>query len=163
MVRGLIMSLFFTGKELINIAIGIERNGSAFYDAVLASAKTNAVRETFQYLADSEREHVKIFQNMLSSVEIVQPLDTYTEEYEIYLKSLVDSAVFSNEQEAKDIASKVSNTDEAIQIALTAEKESILFYSAIQEFTRRSEQEIITKIIGEEKSHISRLQKLGKT
>jgi rubrerythrin len=99
---------------------------------------------------------------MLSSVEIAQPLDTYTEEYDLYLKSLVDSAVFSDEQKAKDIASKLSSTDEAIQIALTAEKESILFYSTIQEFTKRSEQEIITKIIGEEKSHISRLQKLGK-
>jgi rubrerythrin len=157
------MGLFFTGKELINIAVGIEKNGVAFYDAVLASTKADAARETFQYLANSEREHIKIFQSMMSSVENIQPLDTYTEEYDMYLKSLVDSAVFSNEHKAKYAASKVSSTDEAIQIALTAEKESILFYSAIREFSKRSEQEIITKIIGEEKSHIKQLVKLRKT
>ncbi|MFC1998925.1 ferritin family protein [Chloroflexota bacterium] len=157
------MGLFFTGKELINIAVGIEKNGAAFYDVILASIKDDTVRKTFQYLADSEREHIRIFQNMLSSVETIQPLDTYTEEYDMYLKSLVDSAVFSNEQKAKDAASKVSNTDEAIQIALTAEKESILFYSTIWEFSKRSEQEIITKIIDEEKYHVRQLVKLRKT
>jgi len=157
------MGLFFTGKELINIAVGIEKNGAAFYDVVLASIKDDAVRKSFQYLADSEREHIKIFTNMLESISDYQSPETYTEEYEIYLKSLIDSAVFSNEQKAKDTASKVSNTDEAIQIALTAEKESILFYSAVQELVKQSEQAIITKIIDEEKSHIRQLVKLKKT
>ncbi len=96
------MGLFFTGKELITIAVGIEKNGAAFYDTALASAKIDAVRETFQYLADSEREHINIFHNMLDAVENIQPLYTYTEEYDIYLKSLVDSAVFGNEQKARD-------------------------------------------------------------
>ena len=157
------MGLFFTGKELITIAVGIEKNGAAFYDTALASAKIDAVRETFQYLADSEREHINIFHNMLDAVENIQPLYTYTEEYDIYLKSLVDSAVFGNEQRARDAASKVSDTDSAIQIALAAEKESILFYSVIQEVSKRSEKVIIAKIIDEEKSHIIQLLKLRKT
>ena len=156
------MGLLFTGKELINIAVGIEKNGAAFYDVILASVKDDTVRKSFQYLADSEREHIKIFGNMLESISDYQPPETYTEEYEIYLKSLIDSAVFSNEEKAKDIASKVSDTDEAIQIALTAEKESILFYSAVQELVKQSEQEVITKIIDEEKSHLRQLLKLKK-
>ena len=157
------MGLFFTGKELINIAVGIEKNGAAFYDVILASIKDDAVRKSFQYLADSEREHIVIFEKMLEPISNYQSPETYTEEYEIYLKSLIDSAVFSNEQKAKDIASKVSNTDEAIQIALTAEKESILFYSAVQELVKQSEQAVITKIIDEEKSHLRQLLKLKKT
>jgi len=156
------MGLFFTGKELINIAVGIEKNGAAFYDAILTSVKDDTVRKSFQYLADSEREHIKIFRNMLESISDYQPPETYTEEYEIYLKSLVDSAVFSTEQKAKDIASKISNTDEAIQIALTAEKESILFYAAMQELVKQSEQAVISKIIDEEKSHLRQLLKLKK-
>jgi len=154
------MGLFFTGKELVNVAVGIERNGAAFYDAISASSKDDTVRNAFQYLADSEREHIDIFQKMLSSVEVSQPIDTYTEEYETYLQSLIDSAVFGNEQEAKDMASRVGSADEAIQIGLTAEKESILFYSAMQDLIRRSEQEVISEIIDEEKSHLRQLLNL---
>ena len=157
------MSLIFTGKELINIAVGIEKNGAAYYNAILASLKDDTLRKAFQYLADSEREHIKVFQSMLGSISDYQAPETYSEEYETYLKSLVDSAIFSNEQKAKDIAGEIGSTDEAIQIALTAEKDSILFYSAMRDLIKRSEQEIVIKIIDEEKSHIRQLLKLRKT
>ena len=43
------MSISFSGSELVNIAIGIERRGIAFYDIMTKSTKNAATRfdETF--------------------------------------------------------------------------------------------------------------------
>ena len=48
------MSISFSGSELINIAIGIERRGIAFYDVMAKSAEDDKLRDVFQYLADME-------------------------------------------------------------------------------------------------------------
>ena len=59
------MSISFSGSELINIAIGIERRGITFYDTSAKSTKNVTVRDVFQHLANMEREHIQIFHNML--------------------------------------------------------------------------------------------------
>ena len=150
------MGIFFSGSELVQIAIGIERNGAAFYDSLVDSTKDVMAQGAYKYLADEEREHIETFQNMLGSVGEYQSPETYTEEYALYLKALVDSAVFSNDQVAREMAQKVDSDVEAIQMALGAEKDSILFYSVMRDLVRRSDREVVTKIIEEEKSHLSK-------
>lgn len=151
------MGVFFSGRELINIAIGIERNGAAFYDALVNSAEDAKARDTYRYLADKEREHMETFQNMLGSVGDYQPSETYTEEYALYLKGLVDSAVFADDKIAREMAEKVTSTSEAIQIGLRAEKDSILFYLEMQNLVRSSDREVVNRIIEEERSHLRQL------
>ena len=46
------MSIPFSGSKLINIAIGIERNGSAFYDIMARSVENPMTRDVFLFLAD---------------------------------------------------------------------------------------------------------------
>ncbi|HUV46114.1 MAG TPA: hypothetical protein VMW45_03490 [Dehalococcoidia bacterium] len=48
------MSISFSGSELINIAIGIERRGITFYDTRTKSTKNVTVRDVFQHLANME-------------------------------------------------------------------------------------------------------------
>jgi rubrerythrin len=76
---------------------------------------------------------------------------------------LVDSRVFTDDQIAYDMAQRVAGDAEAIQIALGAEKDSILFYSEMREFVRRSDRELITKIIEEERSHLRQLSELKRS
>ena len=157
------MGVFFTGRELIDIAIGIERSGAAFYDSLVNSIKDVRARGAYKCLADREREHIETFQNMLGSVGDYQPPETYTEEYALYLKALVDSAVFSNDQVARQTAQRVGSEAEAIQIACQAEKDSILFYSEMRDLVRQSDREAINKIIEEERSHLKQLSDLKKS
>lgn len=157
------MGIFFSGRELINTALGIERNGAVFYDSLVDSTRDVTVQGTYKYLADMEREHIKIFQNMLGSVGDYQPPETLTEEYDSYLKALIDSFVFTDDQIAHDMARKVSSDVEAIQIALGAEKDSILFYSEMRDLVRTSDREVVNKIIEEEKSHMRQLSDLKKS
>ena len=156
------MGVFFSGRELINIAVGIERNGAVFYDSLADSTRDAAVQGTYKYLADKEKEHIGIFQNMLGSVGDYQPPETLTEEYDSYLKALTDSLVFTDDQVAREIARKVNSDIEAIQIALGAEKDSILFYSEIRDLVRMPDHDVVNKIIEEEKSHVRQLSDLKK-
>ena len=154
------MSIFFTGSELVNIAIGIERNGAAFYNSLVESSKDDAVQRTYQHLADKEMEHLETFQKMFNSIGSHQLPETFTEEYDSYLKALVDSLIFSNDQVAREMALQVGSDDEAIQIALGVEKESILFYTEIRDLVRSSDRDTVNRIVQEEKSHVRELSEI---
>lgn len=161
------MGVFFAGKELINIAVGIEKSGAAFYDQLAESTKKAKTKIMYSKLADREREHIKAFQSMLGPAGDYVNLDPYTDEYALYLKSLVDSAVFKNERSAREAAQKAASESAALDVGIQAEKDSILFYSAMQGLVRRTDADIVGAIIKEERSHLARLSdlktKLGKS
>lgn len=154
------MGIFMSGSELAKIAIGIERNGAAFYDSLAESTRDKKSRGIYKELADKERIHINIFQDMLSQIGDYHSPETFTEEYELYLKALIDSSVFSNDQAAREMAQNVASDTEAIQIGINAEKDSILFYSEMREMVRPSDHEVINNIIDEERSHLKRLSEL---
>ena len=77
-------------------------------------------------------------------------------------RALVDSAVFSNDQVARQMAQKASGPAEAIQTALSAEKDSILFYSEMCDLVPEQDRPIIDRIINEERSHVRQLFSIKK-
>ena len=156
------MTITFSGSELINIAIGIERRGIAFYDTMAKSTENAAARDIFQYLADMERMHIHIFQGMLGEADKYQVPETYAEEYAAYLQALVDSAVFTDDAITSEMATRASSDIEAMELAIGAEKDSILFYYEMREILPQPAQLTVTKIIAEEKSHLKELSELKK-
>ncbi|MFC1983088.1 ferritin family protein [Chloroflexota bacterium] len=156
------MSISFSGSELINIAIGVERRGIAFYDIMTRSTENAITRDIFQYLADMEREHIQIFQGMLAEVDKYQIPETYAQEYASYLQALVDNAVFTDDMVTSEMATKAESDIEALELAIGAEKDSILFYYEIKEIMPQRAQATINKIITEEKSHLRQLSGLKK-
>lgn len=155
------MGIFFSGQELLEIAIGMERNGIAFYDVLAKSTENAEVRAVYDYLAGEERKHVLVFQDMLRSLgQECEPPEVCTEEYAAYLKALLDSKVFSDEAMAREEARKVSSDTEALEIAMTVEKDSILFYSEMRGLIRRRDREVVGKVIAEERSHLMQFSAL---
>ena len=154
------MSISFSGSELVNIAIGIERRGIAFYDTRTRSTTNVTARDVFQHLANMEREHIQIFQNMLAEADKYQTPETYAGEYAAYLQSLVDSAVFTDDSITSEMATKASNDIEAMELAISAEKDSILFYYEMRDIMPQRAQPTVNKIIAEEKSHLRQLSEL---
>ena len=155
-------SISFSGSELINIAIGIERNGIAFYDVMTRSTDNAATRSAFQYLADMEREHAKIFQSMLDEADKYQLPEAYTGEYTDYLQALVDSTVFTDEMATSEMATRASSDVEALELAIGAEKDSILFYYEMRDVMPQRAHSTVNKIIAEEKTHLRQLSELKK-
>jgi len=156
------VSVSFSGSELINIAIGIERRGSAFYDIMVRSTQDATAREVFQYLADMERQHIQIFQDMLSEADKYQMPETQAGEYAAYLQALVDSAVFTDDMATSEMATRASSDIEAMELAIGAEKDSILFYHEMRDIMPQRARPTVNKIIAEEKSHLRQLTELKK-
>ncbi|MBE9506050.1 MAG: hypothetical protein IMY84_04470, partial [Chloroflexi bacterium] len=96
----------FTAAELLDIAVGIERNGVAYYESLSQAAGDPVLKKTYEQLADMERHHVDVFQQMRSSVSgvgAVVPVEDEVE-YGAYLKALIDSSVFTDDRVARELA-----------------------------------------------------------
>ena len=156
------MSISFYGNELINIAIGIEGRGIAFYDIMAKSTGNAAAREIFQYLAGVEREHIQIFRNMLTEAEKHERPEAYAGEYAAYLQALVDSAVFTDDMATSEIATQAEGSVSAIELGIMAEKDSILFYYGMREIMPQGIHSILNRVIAEEKLHLRQLSDLKK-
>ena len=156
------MSIAFYGNELINIAIGIERRGIAFYEIIAKSTQNATARDIFHYLGGMEREHIKIFEDMLSEVDKYQFPETYMGEYGAYLQALVDNAVFTDDLITSEMATEADNDVKSIELGISAEKDSILFYYGMKDLMPEPVQKTVDKIIAEEKSHLRQLSELKK-
>jgi rubrerythrin len=156
------MAVFFSGSELLEIAMGIERNGMAFYQALADKTGKKDIKDVYAYLAGEEKKHLDTFQGMSDSLGQAKPPETYGDEYMLYLKSLVDSAVFSSVAEAQQKAGKLSNEIEALDTGIQAEKDSILFYIELQNLVRERDSKVVLHVLDEEKKHLRQLWDLKK-
>jgi len=157
-----VVSIAFSGSELINIAIGIERRGITFYDIIAKSTDDEMARHVFQSLVNMEREHIRIFQDMLDEADKYQPPETSTEEYADYLRALIDNAVFTDDMITSEMATRADSDIKAVELGISAEKESILFYYEMKDIMPQRTLPMIDKIIAEEKSHLRQLAEIKK-
>ncbi len=156
------MSIIFSGSELLEAAVGIEKNGAAFYQALAEKSWEDSVRAIYEHLADEEIKHQETFQAMLDKVGGYQPPEDYAQDYPLYLKSLVDSAVFTNVAQARQRAAEAASDSQALDIGIQAEKDSILFYTEMQNLVKPADRQVVMKIIDEERGHLSQLTQLKK-
>ena len=154
------MSISFSGSELINIAIAIEGRGAAFYDTMARTSRSTEEQQVFQYLHDMEKQHIQIFQNMLTRAKNYSPSASYSQEYAAYFKALVESAVFTDDTVTSEIVSRTDSDIEALELAISAEKDSILFYYEMRDIMPKRAHSTLNQIIAEEKSHLRQLSEL---
>ena len=156
------MSIVFSGNELINIAISIERRGITFYDIMAKSTDNEMARAVFGNLVDMERRHIEIFQEMLGEAAIARPAESSTSEYSGYLQALIDDAVFTDDMITSEMASQADSDIKAIELAISAEKDSILFYYEMRDIMPSRALNVINGIITEEKTHLQQLSEIKK-
>lgn len=156
------MSIVFSGNELINIAISIERRGITFYDIMARSTDNEITRDIFQGLADMERGHIQIFQDMLNEAGKYHALEDKNEEEEYagYLQALTDNAVFTDDMITSEMATQADSDIKAVELGISAEKDSILFYYEMRDIMPRQALPMINRIITEEKSHLRQLSEV---
>ena len=151
------MSVVFSGDELINLAIEIERRGITFYDVMAKSTDDDMTRMVFEALVNMERQHISIFEDMLSEGTVTSELKDAGPEYTEYLRTLVDDAVFTDDMITSEMATQADSDVKAIELAISAEKDSILFYYEMSEIVPQKVLPVIKQIINEEKSHLQQL------
>ncbi len=156
------MSVVFSGDELINLAIDIERRGITFYDIMAKSTDDEMARIVFEALVNIERQHISIFEDMLGDDITTAESSSSSPEYSDYLRSLIDDAVFTDDAITSEMATQADSDIKAIELAINAEKDSILFYYEMNELMPGKISPVIKRIIAEEKSHLQQLTEVKK-
>jgi len=156
------MSIVFSGGDLINIAIDIERRGIMFYDIMAKSTDNEDARAVFEELAEMEREHIKIFEDMLGEADKHQSREASSTGYSEYLQALLDDAVFTDDMITSEMATQADSDIKALELGMRAEKDSILFYYEMKDIMPRRTVPIIDRIIAEEKTHLQQLSEIKK-
>jgi len=127
---------------------------------MMRSADNEPVRSVFQHLVDMEREHIQVFSGMLSEVAQHQAPETCTQEYADYLEALIDNAIFTDDLATSETANEADSDIKALELAIGAEKDSILFYYTMNELMPERAHSAVDKIITEEKAHLRQLSEL---
>ena len=152
------MPISFSGKDLVRTAISIERNGIAFYDIMAVSTENDETSDIFRHLAQMEREHILIFQDMLRESDAYTGVEA--EEHISYIRALAANAVFTDELVTSEMAAQADSDIKALELAIAAEKDSLLFYYQMRDVLPRQAHSVVNKIMDEEKSHLMQLSKL---
>ena len=156
------MGTFFDASEVFQFAIRIEENGEKFYHYAEGITKDKEVKKVFDYFANEEVEHKKMFEDMVSKIEKYEPAESYPGEYFAYLRAYVDHIIFTKEEMDKKL-SMVKDTLSAIEFAIQRELDSILYYHEAKKFVSEGQHNLIDRIINEEIKHFSKLSELKKS
>lgn len=158
--------VYFTGKEVLDMAVKIEENGLRYYTDAAAASKSAELKSLFGFLAEQEKDHIKVFsglRKLLTDSGSASAEADYGEEATLYLNALADSEVFTSANEGARLAKTVKNDKEAVELAIGMEKDSLLFYYEIQKMIRPQDATVLEHLIAQEKDHVRRLTAQLKT
>ncbi len=146
------MSYDFNADEIFEMAEQMERNGAAFYRKAAEAATEDQNRKMLMQLAEMEDEHEKTFAAMrleLTGKEKETTVFDPQGDAILYLRALVDTRVFFK----KEV--DVTSMKEIFKEALTAEKDSIVFYLGMKNMVpEKLGKTRLDDIIKEEMEHI---------
>ncbi len=149
------MALGFNADEVFEIAEEIEKNGVEFYQKAAASVSDPRHKQLLLNLSDMEMSHHKIFADMRASLAQEEKKPTVFDplnESALYIKSLADMRIFFEKQ------IDLSSMESILISALSAEKDSIVFYLGMKDVVPQwLGKDKIDHIINEEKKHIQLL------
>ena len=149
----------FSIREIIDIAIKIEKNGESFYREAMEKISNPALKPVFLFLADQEHEHAQWFEKLKDKKKTAEGEQKVAEIGEAMLQNLIGDQTFSLDDAN---LSELDTVESLIELAIELEKDTILFYQMLQAFIEDSDTlEGLNEIIAEESRHIEILREYG--
>jgi rubrerythrin len=151
--------MYYSGLEIIEIAIRIEENGEEFYTAAAEMIKESPdIKGLFYDLAEKEITHIAIFQKMADKFE-AESFEFNNEESSDYIGHLADTHIFGRKDAGTELAKTVSTPQQALEIAFKFENDSVVFYEELLKRASADAKKLIFQIIEEEKEHAAEIKK----
>jgi rubrerythrin len=150
------MKLYFNADEIFEMAEEIEKQGARFYAKAAGMFKEPAVKDMLSGLSAMEVGHEKQFAHMRSQIlsDAYKGYDP-DEMAAAYIKAFTDGKVFDFKKNMADLVTDKSTLLDILNMALEAEKNSIVFYTGIKKIVPENfGKDSIDKIIAEEMKHI---------
>lgn len=146
----------FSGCEIVELGIQIEKNAIAFFGKLAETAKNEKAKEVFRSLSEGDEGHLEDFKKIFGAYCSYEE-GVYPEEYFGYMQSLASSYVFTKKDVGEELASKISDDKEAIELGVTYVKEAVLFYEGMEKVVPAKDKDIVEELIKGEKEHLSTL------
>ena len=162
------MSIYgFNADEIFQVAIDIEKNGKRFYEKAMTLVGDPDFKSLFELLAKEEDKHIQTFTELKAQLPETATKDTVWDpfdEMDQYLKMMADMNVFKSDLDVDKKLSDVKKPEDALRLGIQFEKDSVVFYTTIQDATEEKKgREFIGLLVDEEKKHLKKLcQELGK-
>jgi rubrerythrin len=153
----------FSVKEILDLAIQLEKNGESVYRNAVDKVTEPELVSLLIWMADEEVRHRRWFSEVKKNFE-THSINPFMEEMsrQVFGGMLGDKS-FSH----RDVDfSKVDHPDDLIGIFIEFEKDTVLFYETLIPFIEDNDTlEHLKKIIDEENNHIKKLHEflVGKT
>lgn len=157
------MSIAFNADEMLQIAEQIEKNGMKFYARAAELTSDPRCKELLAKLADAEATHLETFSKMRVQLsenrKLPSTFDPHGETAQ-YLTALADRHVFDLRQDLTTRLSDSATPQEILQLAIAAEKESVVLYVGLKELVpAKLGSGSVDEIIAEEMRHITLLSR----
>jgi len=151
--------MYYSGLEIIEIAVRIEENGEAFYTAAAEMInENNDVKGLFLDLAQKEITHIAIFQKLADKFE-AETFEFNKEESTDYIGHLADTHIFGKKDAGVELAKTISTPKQALEIAFKFENDSVVFYEELLKRASTDAKKMILQIIEEEKEHAAEIKR----
>jgi rubrerythrin len=152
------MEQLLTADEVFGIGIEIEKNGFAFYQAASSTSAGSSIKKLLGELAAWEKNHVALFTELKKNLPAAarnENLYDPGDEIGMYLKATADQHVFIRNSDMNALAAKCKTPQEILAMALTFEKDSVVFYASVREAVAETGGKAdVEKLIHEELTHI---------
>ena len=150
--------MYYSGQEIIDIAVRIEENGHEFYtNAATTITGNNDNKSLFLDLAEKEVMHIAIFQKLADKFDN-DGFDFEQADASDYVNHLAETHIFGKPDSGKELAAKIQSPREALEIAFKFENDSVAFYTELLKFARSDSKRLVQQIIEEEMEHAAEIK-----
>jgi rubrerythrin len=156
------MGITFNANEIFEMAEEVERNGAKFYREAAQQAKDDKTKQMLLDMAVMEDGHFQTFQDMrkeLSPREKEPPIFDPDNQAAMYLQTMADGRGYEGKISLTDKLTGSESIEDIFNIAIDAEKNSVVFYSGLKEMVpAKAGKEKVEAIIKEELGHLAMLK-----
>jgi rubrerythrin len=158
------MATFFSGDEIIKMAVQTEETGYEFYKLAQKNVSSAKLKDLFDYLAEAEQRHKETYLGLKDAIaEAPQGVPIDWDELGLYIKAMTDSSFFVGDDKNINLTAKTKDEKEAVDFAIGFEKDTLLFFYQILDIVKSADRPVVEKIVQEEKEHIKKLAEIKKT
>ena len=151
--------MYYSGKEIVEIAVRIEENGYAFYIAAAEMIREpNEIKNLFLDLAEQETMHTASFQKIFEKFE-PEDYEQAEEDFSAYIRNLADKHIFGKPEAGVTLAKTLKSPKEALRVSFQFENDSVAFYKELYSKTKSDSKKLIKQIIAEEEAHAARIKR----
>ena len=150
------MSYLLQVKEILEFAVYIEARGYEFYVGAMKKFSDPRATVFFQYLADEEFKHEKLFRKLLGQEGDVKKGEPDAE-YQAYMREFIKAHQLGDREAIHAKLDRLSTLGEILDLAMGFEKDSIVFFSELKDFYAKGKTAAIEKVIHDEMGHLRKI------